>query len=208
LNPSSPDAASDATAELDDLVVVARLVRPQGRHGEVLADLLTDFPDRFVERKRLTLVTATNLKKPASRTMELENYWLHQGRIVFKFAGIDSINDAETLRGLEVAIPKAARAPLEEDAVYISDLIGCVLIDSRSGTTIGEISDVDRDSTATPLLVVESSASGQVLVPFAKAYHPKIDVQAKRIEMLLPEGLLELNAPTSKYVSVKSKTED
>jgi 16S rRNA processing protein RimM len=180
--PESPDA--------DGWVLVARVVRPQGRHGEVLADLLTDFPERFAERKRLFL-TAPNW---APRPIELEKQWLHQGRIVLKFAGIDSINDAETLRGLEVSIPKSERAPLEDGAVYISDLVGCVLVDSRTGAEVGRITDVDREASATPLLVVESS-SGEVLVPFAKAFQPKIDLDARRIEMQLPEGLLDLNAP-------------
>ncbi len=170
-------------------MVVARLVRPQGRHGEILADLLTDFPERFAERKRLFLLAP----KAAARPLELEDHWLHQGRVVLKFAGVDSINDAETLRGLEVAIPQAERAPLDDDAVYISDLIGCALVDSRTGAKVGAIADVDREASATPLLVVEAP-SGEVLVPFVKAFAPKIDLAARQIEMRLPEGLLDLNA--------------
>jgi len=169
-------------------VLVAKIVRPQGRHGEVLADLLTDFPARFSERRRLFLIGP----KGATREIELERHWLHQGRVVLKFAGIDSINDAETLRGIEVAIPKSERAPLEDGAVYISDLIGCLLIDVRTGAKVGNIADVDREATATPLLVVET-ASGEVLVPFAKAFAPSIDLAARQIEMQLPEGLLDLN---------------
>ncbi len=175
----------------DNWVLVATIVRPQGRRGEVLADLLTDFPERFSERKRLFLLA----EKSQPREIALEGHWLHQDRVVLKFAGIDSINDAETLRGLEVAIPRAERAPLEEDAVYIADLIGCRLIDTRSGAEIGEIAGVDREATSTPLLVVETQTSGQVLVPFAKAYRPAIDLAAKRISMELPEGLLDLNTP-------------
>ena len=100
-------------------------MRPQGRHGEALAELLTDFPERFAERKRLFLLSS----KSSPRPIDLERHWLHQGRIVLKFAGIDSINDVETLRGLEVAIPKAERAPLEDGAIYIADLVGSTLID-------------------------------------------------------------------------------
>jgi len=173
----------------DDWVVVAKIVRPQGRHGEALAELLTDFPERFAERKRLYLLGS----KTAPRAVELERHWLHQGRVVLKFAGVESITDVEALRGLEVAIPRSERAPLEDGAVYLADLIGCVLVDSRAGTEVGRIGDVDRESSATPLLVVET-ASGQVLIPFVKAYRPVIDLDAKRISMELPEGLLELNA--------------
>ena len=186
-----PTETSELRVRPDDWVVVAKIVRPQGRNGEALAELLTDFPERFAERKRLFLLSP----KSAPRAIELEGYWLHQGRVVLKFADVDSITDAESLRGLEVAIPRAERAPLEDGTVYISDLIGCVLLDSRSGKTVGEVSDVDRDSRATPLLVVDTS-SGQVLVPFVQAYRPLIDLERKRISMELPEGLLELNAPT------------
>jgi 16S rRNA processing protein RimM len=172
-------------------VIVARIVRPQGRRGEAIADLLTDFPERFAERKRLFLLSA----KADPRPIELERHWLHQGRIVLKFAGIDSINDVETLRGLEVAIPKAERAPLEDGAIYIADLIGSTLIDSRTTAEIGEIIEVDRESSATPLLVVKNAAKQEVLVPFAKAFHPTFDAEAKRLTMELPEGLLDLNSP-------------
>jgi len=173
-------------------------VRPQGRHGEILADLLTDFPERFAERKRLYLLAPGSAVRP----VELEDQWLHQGRIVLKFAGVDSISDAETLRGLEVAIPKAERAPLEADAVYISDLVGCVLVDSRTGADVGKIAEVDREAGAAPLLVLDTPA-GEVLVPFAKAFQPKIDLAGRRIEMQLPEGLLDLNAPAPKTSSGK-----
>ena len=178
--------------QLDDWVVVARIVRPQGRHGEVLADLLTDFPEKFAERRRLFLLAANT----SPREVALESHWLHQGRVVLKLAGVESIDEAETLRGIEVAIPRAERAPLEDGAVYIADLVGCQLIDAKSGTPIGEVADVDRESTATPLLVIETAASGQVLVPFAKAYRPSVDLAAKKISMELPDGLLDLNAST------------
>jgi 16S rRNA processing protein RimM len=189
LNPSRP-IPPDSTSPLDgEWVIVARVVRPQGRHGEALAELLTDFPERFAERKRLFLLSA----KSAPRPIELERHWLHQGRIVLKFAGIDSINDVETLRGLEVAIPKAERAPLEDGAIYIADMIGSTLIDSRTTAEIGEIIEVDRESSATPLLVVKSAAKQEILVPFVKAFHPNFEVATKRLTMELPEGILDLN---------------
>jgi 16S rRNA processing protein RimM len=188
---NSPRPSPPETSSLPgEWVIVARIVRPQGRHGEALAELLTDFPERFAERKRLFLLSA----KAAAREIELERHWLHQGRIVLKFAGIDSINDVETLRGLEVAIPKTERAPLEDGAVYIADLIGSTLIDSRTTTEIGEIIEVDRESSATPLLVVKNATKQEVLVPFVKAFNPIFDAPEKRLTMELPEGLLELNA--------------
>src|SRR5580698_738193 len=177
-------------------VLVARLVRPQGRTGELLAEILTDFPERFTERRSLVLLHPEGKTPP--RPVTLDDYWLHKGRVVLKFSGIDSITDAEALRGLDVAIPREQHAPLEDDAVYIDDLIGCHIIDVSGGTTrdLGPIISVDRDITSTPLLVLQSSTrKEELLIPFAKAWLRKVDIESKRIEMLLPEGLLTINEP-------------
>ena len=188
MKPSRP-LPPESPPQAGEWVIVAKIVRPQGRHGEAIAELLTDFPERFAERNRLFLLSA----KSAPRPIELERHWLHQGRIVFKFAGIETITDAETLRGLEVAIPKTERAPLEDGAIYIADIIGCALIDSRAAAEVGTIIDVDRESSATPLLVIQTAAKQEALVPFAQAFHPKFDAAAKQLTMELPEGLLDLN---------------
>jgi 16S rRNA processing protein RimM len=186
-------------------IVVARLVRPQGRHGELLADILTDFPERFSERHSLALLPANSTKVPI-RQVTLEHHWLHKGRVVLKFAGVDSISDAELLRGLDVAIPREQRAVLDDDSVYIADLIGCQVFDmdrDHGAHLVGEIIDVDREITSTALFVIRPSGSlpgGQeeLLVPFAKAYLRRVDLENKRIEMSLPEGLLTINAPLAK----------
>jgi 16S rRNA processing protein RimM len=185
------------------LVLLARLVRPQGRHGEILADILTDFPERFADRKRLFLIKSTAKLVALPREVSLERHWLHKGRVVLKFTGIDSINDAELLRGMEVAIPIEERAALADEAVYIDDLIGCRVFDFRAefpsgaGTEVGEIVEVDRESTAHPLLVVRGLDAEEVLIPFVKAFLIRVDLHSRRIEMNLPEGLIELNAPLS-----------
>lgn len=177
-------------------VLLARLVRPQGRHGELLADILTDFPERFSKRRDLALLSPSDQKVPI-RQVTLESHWLHKGRVVLKFAGVDSISDAESLRGMEVAIPREQRAPLEDDSVYIADLIGCRVFDMKPEEEMfaGTITDVDRDTASAPLLVLQPPAgSEELLIPFAKAYLRKIDLEQKRVEMSLPEGLLTINA--------------
>ncbi|MBB6146092.1 16S rRNA processing protein RimM [Silvibacterium bohemicum] len=187
-------------------------MRPQGRHGEVLADILTDFPERFSERKRLFLIASEKDASSAARNrppreITLENHWLHKGRIVFKFAGIDSINDADTLRGLDVAIPASERAPLDDGAVYISDLIGCELVDLASAreTAIGRVVNVDREAS---LLVVENADGAELLIPFTRAYLEKMDLAAKRIEMRLPTGLLDINAPLSEGERAEQRAQE
>jgi 16S rRNA processing protein RimM len=132
--------------------------------------------------------------QPQPREVELTSHWLHKGGIVLHFAGVDSISAAEELKGVIVAIPRAERAALAADEAYISDLAGCTLVDVSGGepVPIGTIEDVDRSAGAAPLLVVRA-ARGEVLVPFAKSYLRRVDLDAKRVEMALPEGLVDLS---------------
>ena len=175
-------------------VWLARIRRAQGRKGEVFAELLTDFPEKFAERRRLWLVAeATPGASP--REVEQIHHWLHKGGVVLHFAGVDSISAAEALAGLIVAVSLAERAPLGEDEVYVGDLIGCALVDvaGEEPLVVGEIEEVDRTAGPVALLVVRGTA-GEVLIPFAKSYLRRVDLAARRVEMALPEGLAELNA--------------
>ena len=174
-------------------VWLARIRRTQGRKGEVFADILTDFPQKFADRHKLWLM-AENPSAPP-RPAELIAHWPHKGGIVLHFAGVDSISTAETLIGLGVAIPHGERAPLAEGEAYIGDLIGSTLIDvsAASPVPVGEILDVDLEAGPAPLLVVRGP-HGEVLVPYARAYLRRLDLAARRVEMALPEGLVNLNA--------------
>ena len=189
---------SSSQANEQAWVWLARIRKVQGRKGEVLADLLTDFPEKFSERKRVWLLTAAGTPGESAREIALENSWLHKAGhtsdVVLHFAGVNSIEEAEKLRGLVVAIPRAERAPLGEDEVYVGDLIGCSLVDVAPSIerTVGIIEDVDRDAGPVALLVVRGQESDEILVPFAKAYLRRIDLEAKRVEMALPEGLVEV----------------
>ncbi|MGB7546763.1 MAG: ribosome maturation factor RimM [Terracidiphilus sp.] len=192
--------APEPAGQSDAWVWLARLRRPQGRKGEVFAEILTDFPEKFAQRRRLWLL-AEGASGAAPREVELAAHWLHKGGVVLHFAGVDSISAAETLAGLVVAIPRAERAALDEDEVYISDLIGCTLVNvapagqsEAAPVVVGEIDDVDRTAGPVALLVVRG-ATGEILIPFAKSYLRRIDLEAKRVEMALPQGLTDLNAP-------------
>ena len=209
-------------------VWLARIRRPQGRKGEVFAEILTDFPGKFNERRRLWLVegdaSPRRTAAPAGlpRQVELRAHWPHKGGVVLHFEGVDSISAAEQLTGLAVAIPRAERAALESGEAYVSDLIGCTLFDVAGGepgkdpVLVGEIEDVDRSAGPVPLLVVRGAtgergpkgergprsekegsetAGGEILIPWAKDYLRRIDLEARRVEMALPEGLINLNAP-------------
>ncbi len=181
-------------------VWLARIKRTQGRKGEVFAEILTDFPEKFAERRRLWLlsgdVSAHNAAAGANpREVALLHHWLHKGGVVLHFAGVDSISAAEGLCGMIVAIPLEERAALPADELYIGDLIGCVLLDvaGSEAVTVGEIEDVDRSAGPVAILVVRGKSADEILVPFAKDYLRHVDVETKRVEMALPEGLVDLN---------------
>ena len=179
-------------------VWLARIRKPQGRKGEVLAEILTDFPEKFVERKRVWLLTKAGSPQQSAREVTLEGYFLHKGGrvdVVLHFGGVHSIPEAEALRDQIVAIPQSERAPLGEDEAYVGDLIGCQLIDvaTEPAKVVGEIEGVDRDAGPVDLLVVQvAGKSEEILVPFAKAYLRRIDLEGRRVEMALPEGLIEV----------------
>jgi 16S rRNA processing protein RimM len=126
------------------------------------------------------------------RQLQIEELWPHKGDLILKFAGIDSISDAETLIGCELQVPRSERARLEPGWKYVSDLIGCVVFDA--GREIGKIEDVQFGTGEAPLLIV-GTGSKRCEIPYAEAYLQSVDLERKQIHMLLPEGMLELNAP-------------
>lgn len=167
------------------------MVKPQGRRGEVSAELHTDFPERFAERTRVFA-----LRPDGSRSeLQIEDFWPHKGRVVLKFQGLDSIEDADSLRGCEIQIPLEERAPLEAGSVYVGDLVGCKVFDG--GGELGTVKDVQFGAGEAPLLVIDAGNGRELLVPLAQEFLTAMDTAAKRIEMKLPEGMLELDAPLS-----------
>jgi len=131
-------------------------------------------------------------KDGARRELVVEEFWPHKGQLVLKFAGVDSISEAELLDGCELQVPIKQRAELESGWTYISDLVGCLVFDGDR--EVGKVQDVQFGAGEAPLLMVQGE-SKQYEVPYAEAYLKNVDLKQKRIEMQLPEGLLELNAP-------------
>lgn len=195
-----------------EFVTIAKVIKTQGRIGEVAAALLTDFPERFETRRRLFALSearAGETQQVTRRELQLENHWFHKGQVVLKFKGVDSISQAEELIGCEIQVPLEERAALESDEIYISDLTGCTVFDS--GREIGKISDVQFGSGEAPLLVIRGTViqkTREFLVPFAAEYVVKLDAEGRRLEMKLPEGMLELDAPLSREEKERQKSQD
>jgi 16S rRNA processing protein RimM len=167
------------------------VVKTQGRRGEVASEILSDVPDRFAVGMKLLALP----KQPGAgrRELEVEEFWPHKGLLVLKFAGVDSISEAETLIGCELQVPRSQRSELQAGWNYVSDLVGCVVLDH--GREIGRIEDVQFGAGEAPLLIVRDASARLVEVPFAEAYLEAVDVKQKQVRMKLPEGLLEVNAP-------------
>lgn len=186
-------------------VALARCVRPQGRKGEVLAEVLTDFPERIAGRPRLYLATEGFAgAAEAARPCEVLRSWMpkgrNEGRIVLEIAGVGTMEEAAALAGQELLVAASDRAVLEENSMYISDLVGCALVEE--GVVLGTVEDVQFPMTAdgrrrleqaSPLLVVRlAEGRGEVMVPYAKEFLRGMDAAARVVTVRLPEGLLEL----------------
>jgi 16S rRNA processing protein RimM len=185
----------------DEYITLARVLKTQGRRGEVAVEVHSDVPDRFAEGMRLMALDDTGQR----RELKVEELWPHKGHLVVKFTGIDSISDAETLLRCELQVPRAERAELVPGWTYISDLTGCTVFDGDR--EIGRIQGIEFGAGEAPLLIVSkgkqdgsarktgSKQAAPYEIPFAEAYLVKVDPAAKEVRMQLPQGMLEINAP-------------
>ena len=123
------------------------------------------------------------------RRYEVEEVWFHNGRPVLKFAGVDTMTDAEALTGSELRIPRSERGELEPGEYFISDLIGCEVIERATGRSLGHVTGW-QDWGGPGVLEV-----GNLMIPFARSICVEIEPEARRIVVDLPEGLTELNRP-------------
>jgi 16S rRNA processing protein RimM len=173
----------------EEFVSLARVVRPQGRRGEVIAEPRTNVREQFAASSAMFAVDAGGKRRP----LELEAHRFHQDRVVLKFRGVDSISQAEELRECELEVRRAELLPLTTGSHYVKDLVGCSLFDR--GRKVGEVIGVQFGAGEAPLLIVSRNGLSEVLIPFAEAYVVAADVSGKRIDMALPERLLEVDAP-------------
>lgn len=179
-------------------ITLARVLKTQGRRGEVAVELYSDVPGRFAAGMRLFAVSEDG----GRRELSLADVWPHKGHLVLKFAGIDSISAAEELIGCELQVPEGERAPLEQGWTYVRDLIGCVVFDGAR--EVGKVIDVQSGAGEAVLLIVQAGKT-ELAVPFAEAYLREVDLAQKRIRMALPEGMLELDAPLTAEEKAQQK---
>jgi 16S rRNA processing protein RimM len=186
---------SDQTCPLDvntqastgrEFVAIARITRTRGLRGEVRADLLTDFPERFSHLREVGL----QLPGGERLTLQLEEHWFHQGRLILKFIGYDTIEQAQSLVGGILQISEEELVELENDEFFHFQLVGCDVF-TMKGARVGRVTKV-METAGTPLLVVDDAQGSERLIPFAESICPEVDIEAKQIRIDPPDGLLDL----------------
>ena len=170
----------------DDLIVVAHIAKTRGLRGEVVADLMTDFPDRFEHLESLIGIGPDQ----AQRSLQIEEQWFHGNRLVLKFAGFDRIEEAKELVGLHLALPADERVELPSGNFYEWELVGC-RVEKVSGQQVGEVKEI-MWTGGVELLAVVDPAGREMLIPMATDICVEIDVENKLVRIDPPEGLLEL----------------
>ncbi len=173
-------------ADTDDLIVVAHIVKTRGLRGEVVADLLTDFPDRFEDVKSLVGISSGGFH----RSLQIQAHWFHGNRIVFKFAGFDSIDEAKQLVDYNLAVPAQDRVELSKGSFYEWELVGC-RVETIAGKYVGRVKEIMRTGGVEILAVVDDKGRDR-LIPMASDIVVEIDKEQKLIRIDPPEGLLEL----------------
>lgn len=176
---------TEMDAGSSELVIIARAVRPRGLKGEIVAELLTDFPDRFEDVEELILVS-----QHGERTIKrLEDYWFQNDRVVLKLADYNDVEAAKELVGFEFAVPESERVPLPADHYYDWELEGCTV--EVGAESIGTVKSVLKTG-GTEILVVADESGKERLIPFADSIVVKVDAAQKKIVVDPPEGLLDL----------------
>jgi 16S rRNA processing protein RimM len=172
----------DASSEL---IVIARAVKPRGLKGEIVAELLTDFPERFEDIDELVLVSPAGERS----TKRLEAYWFQNDRVVLKLSGYDDVDAAKELVGFEFAVPESERVSLPADHYYDWELEGCTV--KVGAESIGQVNSVLKTGGA-EILVVTDNSGRERLIPLADSIVVAVDPEQKTIVVDPPEGLLDL----------------
>jgi 16S rRNA processing protein RimM len=171
----------------EEFVAIAKLLKPRGLRGEIVAEILTDFPERFEDLAKVFAVGENG----ETFELELEKFWFQKGRVILKFKDYDSIESAENLRNFEICIPESEAVELETDEFFDWQLQEC-FVETVEGAKIGKVREIMRTG-ATEILVVEDKddAKKDYLIPFAEAICTEVDIENRLIKVDLPEGILE-----------------
>ncbi|HKA22680.1 MAG TPA: ribosome maturation factor RimM [Blastocatellia bacterium] len=167
-------------------IVIARIVKPRGIRGEVNCIIQTDFPERFSSLESVTVW----LPNDARVKLKIEDSWFHNDRVILKFEGYDTMTAAQDLTGGRLVIADSDPELLEDGQFFEHQVIGSEVVTS-TGRSIGRVKSVMRTG-GTDILVLQTEEGVERMVPFADEICTEVDVNAKRITVDPPDGLLDL----------------
>jgi len=167
-----------------EMITIAKMVKTRGLRGELVADLLTDFPERFDNLTRVFAICADG----KTSELELEKFWFQKNRVILKFKGIDSIEAAEIWRNCDICIPETEAVELEEDEFFDWELEDCE-VETVEGEKLGKVQELMRTG-GTEILVVKG-AEKEYLIPFAETICVDVNIENKLIRVDVPDGLLD-----------------
>jgi len=162
---------------------IARIVKRRGVRGEVAAELLTDFPERFSSLDEVRIFNGET-----EYWEEIEKHWFHKNRVILKFRGRDRPEEVEELIGGDVQVSEDQRVSLPQDSYYHSDLIGCKVLENEE--VLGGVTGILETGAAGCNLVVTRADGGEFMVPLVRKFVLKVDVGEKVIQVNLPSGLV------------------
>ena len=169
---------------MEDLVAIAKIIKPRGLRGEVVADILTDFPERFDRLDDAIVLFPDGTRKD----LKIDNAFFQKDRVVLTLSGVDSPEAAETFRNAEICVRETEAAQLDEGEFFDWQLEGCDVVTSN-GDRLGTVREVMRTG-GTEVLVVDGPEK-EYLIPFAESICTEVDIDKKTIVVDPPEGLLE-----------------
>lgn len=167
-------------------LLLGKIERPHGVRGELRVRILTDYPERLKSLKRVYLGSDPNTSK--AKAYEIKSVRFHKGAALLTFADVPSRNEAELLRGQMVMIDMANAVPLDDDEVYLYQLIG-MDVQTSAGEKLGKLRDV-LETGANDVYIIDSPQYGELLIPIHEDTLIDTDVDERLITVELPDGLI------------------
>ena len=170
----------------EEMAVVGRVARPHGIRGQVIVNVETDFPEERFQPGAELFVN----RRGQIESLTLDQVRFHQGRPIVVVSGVDTIDAAEALAGLELRVPRERLIRLPAGTFYRHELVGCH-VETGRGEAVGFVTDVEGPAHASRLVV--SSGDDEIQIPLAREICTIVDTGARRIVIEPPDGLLDLN---------------
>lgn len=168
-------------------LILGKILRPHGVRGELRMKIMTDYPERLINELKMVYIGAdANQADAEAHTIKSARF--HKDFLLLTLEGISDRNEAELLREQLVMVDIENAVPLEEDEVYLYELIG-LTVKTSDKKILGTIQDV-LETGANDVYVIRSREYGELLIPIHDETLLEIDVEGETVTVNLPEGLL------------------